>query len=85
MDSIYARKYWLETYRPGTAPPAPDSSASPEPRQKKPAPVSYAATIPCLCCGRRFASWDRRKNRLCQTCRKRDDATSGLDSHSLTL
>jgi hypothetical protein len=36
-----------------------------------PAPrVSYAGPTTCLRCDQTFRSWDRRHNRLCQSCRQ---------------
>ena len=32
--------------------------------------VSYAGPTTCLRCAQRFQSWDRRQNRLCQSCRR---------------
>jgi hypothetical protein len=32
--------------------------------------VSYAGRTTCLRCDQPFRSWDRRQNRLCQSCRR---------------
>jgi hypothetical protein len=45
-------------------------SQQPPCHRKKPKfPTSYAAVVTCLRCDRRFYSWDRRQNRLCDGCR----------------
>ena len=43
----------------------------------------YGGIIPCLRCDRHFYSWDRRQNRLCQSCREfLDTMPSEEDSYT---
>jgi hypothetical protein len=39
-------------------------------RHKPSKRASYAGSTACLRCDRLFESWDRRQNRLCQSCRE---------------
>ena len=39
-------------------------------RQTTPTAKSYAGLVTCLRCDVYFASWDRRQNRLCDSCRE---------------
>jgi hypothetical protein len=43
------------------------SRNAPRRREK---PTAYAGPTTCLRCERRFQSWDRRQNRLCENCRE---------------
>jgi hypothetical protein len=53
-------------------------------RQKSPKPSAYAGPTTCLRCDKVFESWDRRQNRLCQTCRETIAAEpSDEPSHSV--
>jgi hypothetical protein len=45
-------------------------SQRPGHERHKPIPTAYAGLTTCLRCDDVFKSWDRRQNRLCNTCRQ---------------
>jgi hypothetical protein len=49
------------------------SRQPPRRRQKSPKYTLYAGPTTCLRCDQEFWSWDRRRNRLCLSCREAID------------
>ena len=77
-QSIYARLHLLRI-RGGAV-----TRETPE-KKRRPVP-GYAGVVRCLGgCEQNFLSWDRRKNRICPTCRNRQSQTHGVAEHSLYL
>jgi hypothetical protein len=59
-------------------------SRQPARRRQKPQPTPYAGLTSCLRCDTVFESWDRRQNRLCDTCRQAIEAQpSDEPSHAI--